>query len=170
MASSTSQPPETPVRAAEVVAALSLATDLGSGQPLEHALRTAILAVGIATAGSLSSAGPAWATPQDGIVAIVASQPILVSEVDERVRSWRAQWRAEGMAADAGYTEAALFDKALEMRINELLLFAEGQRVGIAITPAMIDAAKKATPTMSSSSAPADCVMSWPRLTSKPPR
>jgi len=33
------------VRAAEVVAALSLATDLGTGQPLEHALRTAVLAV-----------------------------------------------------------------------------------------------------------------------------
>ncbi len=34
-----------PVRAAEVVGALSLATDLGTGQPLEHALRTAVLAV-----------------------------------------------------------------------------------------------------------------------------
>ena len=31
--------------AAEVVGALSLATDLGTGQPLEHALRTAVLAV-----------------------------------------------------------------------------------------------------------------------------
>ena len=29
------------IRAAELVAALSLATDLGTGQPLEHALRTA---------------------------------------------------------------------------------------------------------------------------------
>jgi HD-GYP domain-containing protein (c-di-GMP phosphodiesterase class II) len=36
---------EHPVRAAEVVGALSLATDLGTGQPLEHALRTAVLAV-----------------------------------------------------------------------------------------------------------------------------
>lgn len=36
---------ERPVRAAEVVAALSIATDLGTGQPLEHALRTAVLAV-----------------------------------------------------------------------------------------------------------------------------
>ncbi len=36
---------ERPVRAAEIVGALSLATDLGTGQPLEHALRTAILAV-----------------------------------------------------------------------------------------------------------------------------
>ncbi len=33
------------IRAAEVVGALSLATDLGTGQPLEHALRTAVLAV-----------------------------------------------------------------------------------------------------------------------------
>jgi HD-GYP domain-containing protein (c-di-GMP phosphodiesterase class II) len=36
---------ERPVRAAEVVGALSIATDLGTGQPLEHALRTAVLAV-----------------------------------------------------------------------------------------------------------------------------
>jgi HD-GYP domain-containing protein (c-di-GMP phosphodiesterase class II) len=32
------------VRAAELVGAISLATDLGTGQPLEHALRTAVLA------------------------------------------------------------------------------------------------------------------------------
>jgi HD-GYP domain-containing protein (c-di-GMP phosphodiesterase class II) len=36
---------EQPIRAAEVVGALSLATDLGTGQPLEHALRTAAIAV-----------------------------------------------------------------------------------------------------------------------------
>jgi HD-GYP domain-containing protein (c-di-GMP phosphodiesterase class II) len=36
---------EQPIRATEVVGALSLATDLGTGQPLEHALRTAVLAV-----------------------------------------------------------------------------------------------------------------------------
>src|SRR5205809_1300814 len=36
---------ERPIRAAEVVGALSLASDLGTGQPLEHALRTAVLAV-----------------------------------------------------------------------------------------------------------------------------
>jgi HD-GYP domain-containing protein (c-di-GMP phosphodiesterase class II) len=36
---------ERPIRAAEVVGALSLATDLGTGQPLEHALRTAVLSV-----------------------------------------------------------------------------------------------------------------------------
>ena len=34
-----------PIRAAEVIGALSLATDLGTAQPLEHALRTAVLAV-----------------------------------------------------------------------------------------------------------------------------
>src|SRR5919201_6197015 len=34
-----------PIRAAEVVGTLSLATDLGTGQPLEQALRTAVLAV-----------------------------------------------------------------------------------------------------------------------------
>ena len=36
---------EQPIRAAEIVGALSIATDLGTGQPLEHALRTAVLAV-----------------------------------------------------------------------------------------------------------------------------
>src|SRR5450631_766747 len=36
---------EQPIRAAAVVGALSLATDLGTGQPLEHAMRTAVLAV-----------------------------------------------------------------------------------------------------------------------------
>src|ERR1700752_2414816 len=36
---------EGPIRAAEGVGALSLATDLGTGQPLEHAMRTAVLAV-----------------------------------------------------------------------------------------------------------------------------
>lgn len=39
---------EPPLRAAEVAGALSLATDLGTGQPLEHALRTAVLAVRLA--------------------------------------------------------------------------------------------------------------------------
>src|ERR1700758_2349103 len=34
-----------PIRTAEVVAARSTATDLGTGQPLEHALRSAVLAV-----------------------------------------------------------------------------------------------------------------------------
>lgn len=33
------------IRAAEIVGALALATDLGTGQPLEHALRTAVLSV-----------------------------------------------------------------------------------------------------------------------------
>ena len=38
---------EQPIRAAEVIGALSLATDLGTGQPLEHAMRSAVLAVRI---------------------------------------------------------------------------------------------------------------------------
>ena len=46
---------EQPVRAAEIVGALSLATDLGTGQPLEHALRTAVLAVRL---GELAGASP----------------------------------------------------------------------------------------------------------------
>lgn len=37
--------PERSLRLAELIAALSLATDLGMGQPLEHALRTCLLAV-----------------------------------------------------------------------------------------------------------------------------
>src|SRR4051812_5126363 len=43
------------MRAAEVVGALSLATDLGTGQPLEHALRTAVLAVRIGELAGASS-------------------------------------------------------------------------------------------------------------------
>jgi hypothetical protein len=43
-----------PVRAAEVIGAMSIATDLGTGQPLEHALRTAILAVRLGELGGLS--------------------------------------------------------------------------------------------------------------------
>src|SRR5216683_3591120 len=39
------QSPKSGVRLAEVVAALSLATDLGMGQPMEFALRTCVLAV-----------------------------------------------------------------------------------------------------------------------------
>ncbi len=46
---------EQPIRMAEVVGALSLATDLGTGQPLEHALRTAVLAVRL---GELAGASP----------------------------------------------------------------------------------------------------------------
>jgi HD-GYP domain-containing protein (c-di-GMP phosphodiesterase class II) len=44
-----------PIRAAEVVGALSLATDLGTGQPLEHALRTAVLAVRLGELAGTSS-------------------------------------------------------------------------------------------------------------------
>ena len=45
---------EAPVRAAEVIGAMSIATDLGTGQPLEHALRTAILAVRLGELAELS--------------------------------------------------------------------------------------------------------------------
>ncbi len=45
---------ETSVRAAEVVGAMSIATDLGPGQPLEHALRTAILVVRLGELAELS--------------------------------------------------------------------------------------------------------------------
>jgi HD-GYP domain-containing protein (c-di-GMP phosphodiesterase class II) len=48
-------PAEASVRAAEMVGAMSLATDLGTGQPLEHTLRTAILAVRL---GELAGASP----------------------------------------------------------------------------------------------------------------
>src|SRR5919204_6891778 len=44
-----------PIRAAELVGALSLATDLGTGQPLEHALRTAVLAVRLAELAGASA-------------------------------------------------------------------------------------------------------------------
>lgn len=42
-----------PLRLAEAVGALSLATDLAMGQPLEHGLRTAVLAVRMAQAMGL---------------------------------------------------------------------------------------------------------------------
>src|SRR5689334_4992620 len=43
------------IRAAELVGALSLATDLGTGQPLEHALRTAVLSIRLAERAGASS-------------------------------------------------------------------------------------------------------------------
>jgi hypothetical protein len=46
---------EQPIRAAEVVGALSLATDLGTGQPLEHALRTAVLAMRLGELAGVST-------------------------------------------------------------------------------------------------------------------
>lgn len=45
-------PPQ--VRLAEVIAALSLATDLGMGQPMDHALRRCLLAVRLGEALSLT--------------------------------------------------------------------------------------------------------------------
>lgn len=46
--------PEPRYRLAEVVAALSLATDLGMGQPLNHALRTCVIATRLADAAGLA--------------------------------------------------------------------------------------------------------------------
>lgn len=46
-------PPHEQVRLAELMAAVSLATDLGTGQPMAHALRTCYLAMGLARAVGL---------------------------------------------------------------------------------------------------------------------
>ncbi|MFF2391642.1 HD domain-containing phosphohydrolase [Nocardia sp. NPDC058114] len=48
--------PSRPLRLAELVASLSLATDLGLGQPQEHVLRQTVLAVRLAEAAGLSEA------------------------------------------------------------------------------------------------------------------
>src|SRR3974390_1640914 len=53
-AAATPAPSQVKVRAAEVIGAMSIATDLGTGQPLEHALRTAILAVRLGGLAGLS--------------------------------------------------------------------------------------------------------------------
>src|SRR5215813_5697927 len=45
-----------PVRLAEAVGTLSLATDLASGQPLEHGLRRALIALHLGEASGLSEA------------------------------------------------------------------------------------------------------------------
>jgi hypothetical protein len=46
--------PAPPLRLAEAAGVLSLATDLAMGQPLEHGLRTAVLALRTAQAMGLS--------------------------------------------------------------------------------------------------------------------
>jgi HD-GYP domain-containing protein (c-di-GMP phosphodiesterase class II) len=43
-----------PIRAAELIGALSIATDLGTGQPLEHALRSAVLAMRLGELAGIS--------------------------------------------------------------------------------------------------------------------
>ena len=50
MVGADTQAPEPPLRLAELLASVSLATDLGTGQPPGHALRTCALATGIAEA------------------------------------------------------------------------------------------------------------------------
>ncbi|MFC9471198.1 HD domain-containing phosphohydrolase [Nocardia sp. NPDC056952] len=54
-------PSRRPLRLAELVASLSLATDLGLGQPQEHVLRQTVLAVRLAEAAGLSEADRAAA-------------------------------------------------------------------------------------------------------------
>jgi len=49
-----STPPQQQVRLADLLAAISLATDLGTGQPMEHALRTCHIAMGLARSIGLS--------------------------------------------------------------------------------------------------------------------
>src|SRR5579859_7019413 len=46
-------PPSRPLRLIEAAGAMSLATDLAMGQPLEHGLRTAVLALRLAQATGL---------------------------------------------------------------------------------------------------------------------
>jgi HD-GYP domain-containing protein (c-di-GMP phosphodiesterase class II) len=48
-------PPGAQFRLAEVVAAISLATDLGMGQPLQHALRTSVIATRLADAADIDA-------------------------------------------------------------------------------------------------------------------
>ena len=48
-------PTQQRIRLAELLAAISLATDLGTGQPMEHALRTCHIAMGLARAIGLSA-------------------------------------------------------------------------------------------------------------------
>ena len=55
-----SPPATSGVRLAELIAALSLATDLGTGQPMEHALRATVLAVHLGDALGLSDAAWTW--------------------------------------------------------------------------------------------------------------
>ncbi len=49
------EPAQGQLRLAELMAALSLATDLGMGQPLDHALRTCLIALRLATLAELSA-------------------------------------------------------------------------------------------------------------------
>src|SRR5687767_13679315 len=51
-----SQPASQPLRLAELIASLSLATDLGMGQPMEQALKTCLLSMMAAKSLSVSNA------------------------------------------------------------------------------------------------------------------
>jgi HD-GYP domain-containing protein (c-di-GMP phosphodiesterase class II) len=97
-----------PLRLAELVAALSLATDLGTGQPLEHALRTCLLSLelarrsGVATADladvyylallrfvgcTADAAETAAASGGDDIAFIGAMSPAWMGSTGEQVRA-----------------------------------------------------------------------------------
>jgi DNA-binding NarL/FixJ family response regulator len=92
---------EEPIRAAEVVAALSLATDLGTGQPLEHALRSAVLAVRL---GELAGASAGELADTHYVALLHASGVHL-----ERSRGDTAVWRRHcTQSAAAGLTEREL--------------------------------------------------------------
>ena len=85
------EPDEPQVRAAEVVGAVSLATDLGTGQPLEHTLRTAILAVRL---GDLAGASPQEL--RDAYYVSLLHSFGCTSDAPEATRAVRRRHRATG--------------------------------------------------------------------------
>ncbi len=81
-----------PLRLAEAAGALSLATDLAMGQPLEHGLRTAVLAVRTAQALGL---------PEDDQVTVFYTGLLhFAGCTAERDRRAVLRGRARGAAAD----------------------------------------------------------------------
>src|SRR3954468_4098264 len=71
------------MESAELLAALALATDLGTGQPLEHALRTCLVAVAIAEEGGASA-------EDRGVVHLLALLHAIgcTSDAHEAARDW----------------------------------------------------------------------------------
>ena len=81
-----------PVRLVELVGALALATDLGTGQPLEHAIRAALLSVRIAELSGLDEDATAEVVKEvvgadappsllNAVHARTAGNPFFVTEV-----------------------------------------------------------------------------------------
>ena len=60
-----------PLRRAELLAALSLAADLGRGQPLENAQRTAIVTVALGRAADLSARDLSETDPAFAVIVTV---------------------------------------------------------------------------------------------------